>query len=265
MGYRFINESPSHSITGAEDMSIIRNIAVIRNWYTFYAGRYGLLRNEFEIIHRNGIRLKVRPHTDDLKIVKSNFVTGHYRRDFIPITKDSIVVDVGAHIGSFSVMAAQTASKVIAFEPDPDNFQMLRKNIELNNLRNILIYPIAVSGHNGYQEMYLFKDGSTGSHSLCNPEQRGLTRKSVQTTSIYGIMEKEGLPVIDFLKLDCEGAEHDILRNMSLETAVRIRAIAMETHGVVPESSVNIPVRLKELGFQVWVERGYVYARRIST
>jgi FkbM family methyltransferase len=264
MGYRFINELSSHSIIGVEEMSIIRNIAIIRNWYTFYAGRYGLLRNEFEIIHRKGIRLKLRPHTDDLKIVKSNFVTGHYIRDFIPITKDSIVVDVGAHIGSFSVVAAQTASKVIAFEPDPDNFQMLKKNIALNHLKNIHAYQMAVSGSDGYQDMYIFKNGSTGNHSLYTRERKDLIRKPVQTTSLHGIIEKEGLPVIDFLKLDCEGAEHDILRNMSLETAVKIRAIAMETHGVIPES-INIPGRLKELGFQVWVERVYVYAKRISS
>jgi FkbM family methyltransferase len=175
------------------------------------------------------------------------------------------VVDVGAHIGSFSVVAARTAIKVLAFEPEPENFQMLKKNIELNNLKNILPYQMAVSGCNGYQDIYIFKDGGTGSHSLYTREQRDLMKKSVQTTSVLGIIEKEGLPVIDFLKLDCEGAEHDILKNMSLETAVKIRAIAMETHGVNPESSVNIPGRLKELGFQVWVEGGYVYAKRISS
>jgi FkbM family methyltransferase len=246
-------------------MSIIKNIAVIRNWYAFYAERYGLLRNEFEIIHRNGIRLKLRSHTDDLKIVKSNFVTKHYTKDFVPITKGSIVIDVGAHIGSFSVVAAQTASKVVAFEPDPNNFQMLKKNIELNNLRNILAYPMAVSGCNGYQDIYIFKNGSTGSHSLCKREQMDLIKKSVQTISVDKIIEKEGLHAIDFLKLDCEGIEHDIFKNMSLETALKIRAIAMEIHGVIPESSINIPARLKELGFQVWVKKGYVYAKRPSS
>jgi len=69
----------------------------------------------------------VRPNTDDLKIVKSNLVTKHYIRNFVPITKNSIVVDVGAHIGAFSAIAAKIAHKVVAFEPDPDNYQMLKK------------------------------------------------------------------------------------------------------------------------------------------
>jgi hypothetical protein len=56
-------------------MSIIKKIAAFKNWPLLYAGRYGFLRNEFEMIHRSGIRIKLGPNTDDLKIVKSNFVT----------------------------------------------------------------------------------------------------------------------------------------------------------------------------------------------
>ena len=120
-------------------MSLIKNIAAFKNWYMFYVGRYGLLRKEIEMIHRSGVRIKLRPNTDDLRIVKSNFVTKHYTKDFVPITKDSIVVDVGAHIGSFSLMAARDARKVLAFEPEPINYQMLKKNMELNNLENMAI------------------------------------------------------------------------------------------------------------------------------
>lgn len=229
----------------------------------FYAARYGLLHSEFEMIHRSGTRIRVRPNTDDLKIVKSNFVTRHYMRDFIPITKESIVIDAGTHIGSFSMIAATIAFKVLAFEPDPSNYRMLNKNIELNNLGNICTFQMAVSGSNGYQDIYIYEDGSTGSHSLYRQDKTGLMKKRIQTISIDKIIEKEGLPAINFLKLDCEGAEHDIFRNMSVDTAAKIRAIAMETHSIGTESSINIPTRLRELGFEVRTERGYVYAKRI--
>ncbi len=42
-------------------MSVIKNIAAFKNWPLFYAARYGLLRDEFEIIHRSGIRIRLRP------------------------------------------------------------------------------------------------------------------------------------------------------------------------------------------------------------
>jgi len=243
-------------------MPIVKNIAAFKNWPIFYAGRYGLLRKEFEIIHRSGIVIKVRPHTDDLKIVKSNFVTQHYFKDYIPIPKGSIVVDVGAHIGAFSVMVARKAHRVLAFEPEPGNFQMLKKNKEVNHFENVSIFEMAVSGSCGYQDINVYSKGSTGNHSLYQGSTKGAEKQRVQTISLDEIIRREALNRIDFLKMDCEGAEHDILRYMSFDTARKIMGMGMETHGVSPESSIDIPARLKELGFEVKVEDqgGYVYA-----
>jgi FkbM family methyltransferase len=245
-------------------MSVIKNIAAFKNWPTFYAGRYGLLHNEFEIIHRSGIRIMVRPHTDDLRIVKSNWVTRHYIRDFIPIKKDSIVVDVGAHIGSFTIIAATLASRVIVYEPVASNYEMLTKNVKLNGLQNVSIFEMAVSEVSGFSDIYIYDDASTGTHTLYKTSNTSLTKR-IQTISLDEIITKESLPTIDFLKLDCEGAEHEILKNISQETAIKIRSIVMETHRINFKSSIDIIARLRELGFEVRVEHGggYVYARKI--
>lgn len=245
-------------------MSFIRNMAAFQNWYMLYAGRYGFLRKEIELIHRNGLRIKLRPDTDDLRIVKSNFVKKNYTRDFVPITRDSIVVDVGAHIGSFSIMAAKSAYKVLAFEPEPNNYRMLKKNMELNHLENMSIFEMAVSGISGYQDIYTYQGGSSADYSLYKRGITNIKTGRIPTISVEDIIRREDLPRIDFLKLDCEGAEHDILRNISFETAAKILGIAMETHSVPPGFSIDIPNRLRELGFEVKVSRngGYLYARR---
>lgn len=245
-------------------MSIGKNIVAFKNWYMSYAERYGFLRHEFELIHRSGIKLRLRPNTDDLKIVKSNLVTRHYVRDFVPITEGSVVIDVGAHIGSFAVMAAGIASKVLAFEPEPGNFQMLKKNVELNNLKNVSIFEMAVSGSSGYQEIYISDDASTGSHSLYTEQAIGSLRRRVETISLEDIIEKESLRIVDFLKLDCEGAEHEIVENMSSDTASKIMGIAMETHDLDQKSPLDLYRRLGELGFEVRMEDqgGYIYGRR---
>ena len=246
-------------------MSFIRNMAAFQNWYMLYAGRYGFLRKEIELIHRSGLRMKLRPDTDDLRIVKSNFVKKNYTRDFVPITKDSIVVDVGAHIGSFSIMAAKSAYKVLAFEPEPNNYRMLKKNMELNHLENLSIFEMAVSGISGYQDIYTYQGGSSADYSLYKRGITNIKTGRIPTISVEDIIRREDLPRIDFLKLDCEGAEHDILRNISFETAAKILGIAMETHSVPPGFSIDIPNRLRELGFEVKMSRngGYLYARRI--
>lgn len=245
-------------------MSFIRNMAAFQNWYMLYAGRYGFLRKEIELIHRSGLRIKLRPGTDDLRIVKSNFVKKNYTREFVPIIRDSIVVDVGAHIGSFSIMAARSAYKVLAFEPEPNNYRMLKKNMELNHLENMSIFEMAVSGISGYQDIYTYQGGSSADYSLYKMGITNIKTGRIPTISVEDIIRREDLPRIDFLKLDCEGAEHDILRNISFETAAKILGIATETHSVPPEFSIDIPNRLRELGFEVKMSRkgGYLYARR---
>jgi FkbM family methyltransferase len=245
-------------------MSFIKNITTFKNWYVFYAGRYRLLSNEYTLLLRDGIKIKLRPNTDDLRIVKSNFIKKNYTRDFVPITKDSIIIDVGAHIGSFSLMVARNVCKVLAFEPEPNNYQMLKKNMELNKLENMAIFEMAISGSSGCQDIYTYKGGSTADYFLYKRGTTNIKTGCVHTISVEDIIKKENLPQIDFLKLDCEGAEHDILRNISFETAAKIMGLAMEVHCVPPEFSIDIPGRLKELGFQVKIAShgGYIYAKR---
>jgi FkbM family methyltransferase len=245
-------------------MSLVKNIAAFKNWYMFYAGRYGFLRNEIEMIHRSGLRIKVRPNTDDLRIAKSNLVKKNYIKPFVPIEKDSIVVDVGAHIGSFSILVARSAYKVLAFEPDPNNYQMLKKNMELNRLENMSIFEMAVSSTSGYQDIFTCQGGSTADYSLYKSGMMNIKMGRILAISIEDIIKRENLPQIDFLKLDCEGAEHDILRNMSVETAAKIMGIAMERHSAPPDFSIDIPARLKELGFEFKIagNGAYLYARR---
>jgi len=245
-------------------MSLVKNLAAFKNWYMLYAGRYGFLRKEIELIHRSGLRIKVRPKTDDLRIVKSNFIKKNYTKNFVQIARDSIVVDVGAHIGSFSISVARSAYKVLAFEPEPTNYQMLKKNMELNHLENMSIFEMAVSGISGYQDIYTCQGGSSADYSLYEGETMNRKMGRIPTISVEDIIKREGLPRIDFLKLDCEGAEHDIVRNMSFETAAKIMGITLEMHCVPQEYSIDIPLRLRELGFQVEMgpNGAYLYARR---
>jgi FkbM family methyltransferase len=245
-------------------MSLINNIATFENWYMLYAGRYGFLGKEIEMIHRSGLRIRLRTKTDDLRIVKSNFVKTKYARTFLPIGKDSIIVDVGAHIGSFSLMVARNAYKVLAFEPESSNYQMLKKNVKLNHLENMSVFEMAVSGRSGHQDIYTYRGGSSSDYSLYKRGIVDIKAGRISTISIEDIIAREGLPRIDLLKLDCEGAEHDILRNISFETASKIMGIAMETHSLPSEVSVDIPSRLEELGFEVNIggKGGYVYAKR---
>ena len=78
----------------------------------------------------------------------------------------AVFVDVGANIGYFTVLAATTAGKVFAFEPDPENFRLLEANLALNALqRKVTAVPAALAEEDGEGQLYLSED-NLGDHQI---------------------------------------------------------------------------------------------------
>ena len=128
-----------------------------------------------------------------------------------------VVLDIGAHVGHFAILAASTVGpggKVYAFEPAPCNFQRLRENMRLNNFAaHVEVVPIAVSDRLGKVEF--FDDGRTGGTEYSMfPERHGKhgIAFSAPTEPLDHFAEKHGLPSVDFIKIDTEGAELVVLR-----------------------------------------------------
>jgi len=248
-------------------MSIIKNINAFKNWYLCYLIRYGMIKSECILETKSGIKFFLRPKTLDFKAVKTMFTKHEYLRGFVPLEEGDIVFDVGANIGAFSLLAAQKASKVFSFEPEPKNFEMFKRNIELNGFSNIIPLMKAISYSNSFIDFYLYpQDIFTGCHSLFKPQGGYSKRIQVETVTLKSILEQYKLPRIDFLKLDCEGAEYDILRSLDKKTASRIGKIVMETHKhrYTEKNIYDIPMHLENLGYEVMTEKDgkYVYARQ---
>ena len=111
-------------------------------------------------------------------------VVDKYERATTDLLKDllhpgMIFVDVGANIGYFSLLAANlvgTEGTVYAFEPEPGNHELLRKNIELNSYSNIVMIQKAVSNKSGSAPLFLSALDS-GSHSLYSEAARGVKER----------------------------------------------------------------------------------------
>ena len=125
------------------------------------------------------------------------------------------VFDVGANIGLYSVLAGRKVGaegKVFSFEPDPVNFNFLRKNIDLNNLKNVMPVNKAVTSKSDDVKLFLSKE-NFGDHSLYNTEiQRNSI--SVPGVSLDDFVREMGLKSIDLIKLDIQGAEGLALQGM---------------------------------------------------
>jgi len=160
--------------------------------------------------------------------------------EYDPLLKDiktsDIVVDAGANIGIFTLLAAKKAKMIIAVEPDPENFEYLEKNVKLNNAKNVILINKAISNYVG--------DGFISGRGL----SAALSHKGipVKVTTIDEMIRELGLVSFDVLKIDIEGAESKALSGNFLSN---IRELMVECHG--DENCRVIRSKLEAEGFTV--------------
>jgi len=221
---------------------------------------------------RNGVKYQVRPKTADRDIVLEVWRRRCYTPEGFEIKPEDTVVDIGAHIGVFAVFAAHHAKngRVVAVEPFEENFQMLRRNIELNSATNTVALNKAVSDRRGKKDLFL-SNANTGGHSFIRDFGRSSGEDcrscAVETLPLADLLKEHGIKRVDFLKVDCEGAEYEILYSCSKETLASVSKISMEYHDLDGEKR-NVGAMksfLESNGFSVRVENvgaQLLFARR---
>ena len=168
-----------------------------------------------------------------------------------------VVLDIGANIGYYTLLAARLVGPqgaVYAFEPDPDNFALLQKNIHQNGYQNVVLENRAVSNQSGKIE--LFKGGKNwGGHRIYDP---GDSQEHITIDAIaLGEFFKDGPTDIHLIKMDIEGAEVRAIQGMSnlLEKHENIKLFtefspgALRQSGSSPEEYLDL---LGQLGFEVY-------------
>ncbi|MES2953244.1 MAG: FkbM family methyltransferase [Patescibacteria group bacterium] len=139
------------------------------------------------------------------------------------------VIDVGAHIGYFSILAADGAGptgRIYAFEPEPKNFELLKRNIALNNLTNVVCEQKALAERSGSDALYR-DEQNLGNMSFAAANIPESHRGAVLTVSSVTLDEYcKDIPV-DFIKMDVQGAEGKVLEG-GLETARKAKVMLIE-------------------------------------
>lgn len=146
------------------------------------------------------------------------------------IRPDDVIVEIGAHVGSWSIYLAQQVKngELHVFEPMPTNYKKLVANIELNDLDNVKTYAMALGESSGQATFYVPDTdapvvGSLHDHSL---SQHQIT---VEVDTLDRRVEAMNRPPT-FLKIDCEGAEAMVLRGAAKTLAQSVRVIFIEVH-----------------------------------
>lgn len=123
------------------------------------------------------------------------------------VKKGMTVVDIGANIGFYTLQLAKLVGpggRVYAFEPDPENFRLLKKNLQTNRIKNVLPIKKAVSNSTGRVRLYLCEEHH-GNHKIYD-EGTGRTTISIPSVALDDFCGNKIRP--DFIKMDIEGAEY---------------------------------------------------------
>ncbi len=162
-----------------------------------------------------------------------------------------IVFDLGANVGNFAMYAAnRTDGIVYAFEPVPKNFDLLQQNIHHNQLANVMPVKAAVTDRKGTATIHV-SDVDTA-HSVTHKAFSQAGDIEVQTVDLESFCNEKNVDRIHFLKIDCEGAEYDIIAQMTDAMLSRIDTIAMEHHErFVGRDHKEISDRLVATGFRI--------------
>ncbi|HVS90089.1 MAG TPA: FkbM family methyltransferase [Candidatus Acidoferrum sp.] len=126
------------------------------------------------------------------------------------------VLDVGAHHGLYTLLASKlvgSSGRVFSFEPSPRERRKLRLHIAFNLCRNVTVQALALGSQEASADLFVVQGAQTGCNSLRPPDVvSGTAPLPVRVSTLDGWLQTAGLNRVDFVKLDVEGAELEVLK-----------------------------------------------------
>ena len=220
-----------------------------------------------------GIKFKIRRDNkrfSDEYIINETCIFKCYNPPDFSIKDRFTVIDIGSHIGAFTVYAAKIAKRgiVYSYEPHPENFKLLKENIKINNLRNVRIFNLGALGRRKKVKLYQNEIGDS-CHSIYN-YNKSKTSVVINCISLKDIFDNNGIKFCDFLKMDCEGAEYDVIFNTPKKYFDKVSMMAMEYHdGIYAKRNImDLKTFLRNMGFWVKVkplkfDQGIIFAKKL--
>jgi len=172
-------------------------------------------------------------------------------RNWFTCPKNGVFMDAGANIGFYSVIMAKKVKNIIAFEPTPGTIKILLRNLELNKINNVKVFPFALWKDKGTSEFIIHR--YSGVNSLVIPRKKiEIDRINVHT------IDGDSLSIdrLDLLKMDIEGAEWEALHGMEGTLRKFKPRIIVE---IQPMNNPRVINYLHEIGYSLIDRQGKNY------
>lgn len=243
---------------------IPRIYSLLSNWPEYLCNYFLRRRTPAEYVLRNGYRL-----VDSTGTLPGTLAQVFIRKQYGSVERFRVIVDVGANIGSFAIFAAQSnpQARIYCYEPEQQNFALLGKNIRINGLEGrVSAFQSAVASDGGARELTVGASTLNSFHALPGHTDH----QTVNCTTLRNILTSLQLDRIDLLKMNCEGAEYEILEGCSDADFARLPNIRLEYH-ILDDSRRNgksLARFLKSRGYEIehftrrLNESGFIWATR---
>jgi FkbM family methyltransferase len=228
-----LNRQALHRIARwAQKLNRVRPTVLVNPIIRFFGER--------KIVEVEGLKLYLDPTSH---LGQSIFCHGTYEPETIKLFRDNVmagdvVLDIGANEGFFSALGAQLVGEqglVVAVEPQSRLMDVLEINLALNRAGETKIIQNVVGETDGETvEIALFPTNNTGASSLVRRYRFGANSQSVQTITATSLLEQAGRSRIDFVKVDVEGYEPEVVRSlMPLLQAGQVGKLLLDYHGSI--------------------------------
>jgi FkbM family methyltransferase len=241
---------------------VVAGIANYGNPFQIFLQRLFLREGEMTIRDRaTGVEVKAKPESYPM------FGETWYQRDYdvagCPLREGDLVVDVGANQGFFTCYAAHRGARVFAFEPNPTTFQLLTENVSTNGFTSrVHAECLAIDGFEGDAELLCSSYRGGGTDTIHPKNSAGNTtladeqgeRIAVRVARLELQIPSSGQ--VRLLKLDCEGSELAVLKDLSDPSRFDSIAVEYHLHAYPIEALINC---LLDFGtHQVYAVHGHI-------
>lgn len=171
-------------------------------------------------------------------------------------SRNALVLDVGGHIGTASVLLSKLHSgRILTFEPSPQNASWLERNLQLNGASQVTVINAALGDHDGEMEFSIDPDSSVAGHTsgimAADPKAFSKTLR-VKSVTLRTILAQHPDVEIHLIKADCEGGEYGLVNQLTPDILSRVRHLTFEVHDLDGSRNLRwLTQKLEQLGFRL--------------